>query len=85
MIFSEKWAWLPGSVFAVLGPVFRKTDLEVFCSGPKSCAVGSVGFLADFEFPKAVLGIGRCPIGLVAPWRLKTLDSQPVESNMGPL
>ena len=28
---------------------------------------------------------GSGPIGLVAPWRFKTLDSQPVKSNMGPV
>ena len=33
----------------------------------------------------AVLGIGREPIGFVAPWRFKTFDSQPEKSNMGPI
>ena len=33
----------------------------------------------------AVLGVGRVPIGLVAPWRFKWLDSQPDSSNMGPV
>ena len=33
----------------------------------------------------AVLGVGSGPIGLVAPWRFKTLDSQPEKSNMGPV
>ena len=42
------------------------------------------GFLADFEFYTAVLGVGSDPIGLVAPWRFKRLDSQPDSSNMGP-
>ena len=41
-------------------------------------------FLVDFEFYMAVLGVGMCPIGLVAPSGLKTLDSQPEKSNMGP-
>ena len=40
---------------------------------------------ADFEFYMAVLGVGRGPIGLVAPLRLKILDSQPDPSNMGPV
>ena len=33
----------------------------------------------------AVLGVGRVPIGLVAPLRFKWLDSQPDSSNMGPV
>ena len=44
-----------------------------------------VGFLVDFEFSMAVLGVGRVPIGLVAPLRFKWLDSQPDSSNMGPV
>ena len=48
-------------------------------------SVGSVGFLVDFEFVMAVLGVGRIPIGLVAPLRFKWLDSQPDSSNMGPV
>ena len=40
--------------------------------------------LVDFEFYMAVLGIGMGPIGLGAPLRFKTLDSQPEKSNMGP-
>ena len=48
-------------------------------------SVGSVGFLIDFEFPMAALGVGRVPIGLVAPLRFKWLDSQPDSSNMGPV
>ena len=44
-----------------------------------------MGFLVDFEFYMAVLGVGMCPIGLVAPLRFKTLDSQPEKSNMGPV
>ena len=31
------------------------------------------------------MGVGRGPIGLVAPWRSKTLDSQPGKCNMGPV
>ena len=42
-------------------------------------------FLVDFEFYMAVLGVGMGPIGLVAPWRFKTLDSHPDSSNMGPV
>ena len=45
--------------------------------------MGSSGFLVDFEFDMAVLGIGRSPIGLVAPLRFKTLASLPESSNMG--
>ena len=41
-------------------------------------------FLVDFEFYMAVLGVGMCPIGLVALLGFKTLDSQPEKSNMGP-
>ena len=44
-----------------------------------------MGFLVDFEFYMAVLGVGMGPIGLVAPLRFKTLDSQPEKSNMGPV
>ena len=47
--------------------------------------MGSVGFLPDFKFYMAVLGVGRVSIGLVAPWRFKILDSQPDSSNMGPV
>ena len=47
--------------------------------------MGSIGFLVDFEFDMAVLGVGRDPIGFVAPWRFKMFDSQPVKSNMSPL
>ena len=32
-----------------------------------------------------VLGVERDPIGFVAPWRFKTLDSQPEKSNMDPV
>ena len=46
-------------------------------------SVGSVGFSVDFEFSMEVLGVGRVPIGLVAPLRFKWLDSQPDSSNMG--
>ena len=48
-------------------------------------SVGSVGFLVDFEYSMAVLGVGRVPIGLVTPLRLRWLDSQPDSSNMGPV
>ena len=48
-------------------------------------SVGSIGFLVDFEFYMAVLGVGRVPIGLVAPLRFKWLDSQPDSSNTGPV
>ena len=47
--------------------------------------MGSVRFLPDFEFYMAVWGVGRVPIGLVVPLRFKWLDSQPVESDMGPV
>ena len=47
--------------------------------------MGSVGFLSDFEFYIAVLGVGRVSIGLAAPWRFKMLDSQPDSANMGPV
>ena len=41
-----------------------------------------MGFLVDFEFYMAVLGVGMGPFGLGAPLRLETLDSQPEKSNM---
>ena len=44
-----------------------------------------MGFLLDFEFYIAVLGVGMCPIGLVAHLGFKTLDYQPGKSNMGPV
>ena len=47
--------------------------------------MGTIGFLADFEFYMAVLGVPSGPIGFVAPWRFKWLDSQPDSSNMGPV
>ena len=47
--------------------------------------MGSVGFLADFEFYMAVLGFRRGPIGFIAPLSFKWLDSQPDKSNMGPV
>ena len=47
--------------------------------------MGSIGFLADFEFYMAVLGFRRGPIGFIAPLSFKWLDSQPDSSNMGPV
>ena len=47
--------------------------------------MGSIGFLADFEFYIAVLGIPSGPIGFVAALGFKILDSQPEKSNMGPV
>ena len=47
--------------------------------------MGSGGCLVAFEFCMAVLGVRRGPIGLIAPLRLKILDSQPDSSNMGPV
>ena len=47
--------------------------------------MGSVGSLLDFEFSGVLWGVGRCPIGFVAPRRFKTLDSQPGKCNMGPV
>ena len=47
--------------------------------------MGSIGFLADFEFYMAVLGVGRGPIGFIAPLSFKWLDSQPDSSIMGPV
>ena len=47
--------------------------------------MGSIGFLADFEFYMAVLGFRRGPIGFIAPLSFKWLDSQPEKSNMGPV
>ena len=47
--------------------------------------MGSVGFLVDFEFFMAFLGVLRGPTGLVAPLRFKMLDSQPEKSIMGPV
>ena len=44
-----------------------------------------MGFLVDFEFYMAVLGVRMGPIGLVAPLGFKTLDSQLEKSNMGPV
>ena len=46
---------------------------------------GPLDFLVDFEFYMAALGVGRGPIGLVAPLGFKTLDSQLEKSNMGPV
>ena len=48
--------------------------------------VGEVRWiLLDSAFYMIVLGVGVGPIGLVAPLRFKTLDSQPEKSNMGPV
>ena len=47
--------------------------------------MGSVGFLSDFEFYMAVLGVPSGPIGFVAPLGFKILDSQPDSSDMGPV
>ena len=47
-------------------------------------SVGSVGFLVDFEYSMAVLGVGRGPVEFIAPLSFKWLDSQPVKSNMSP-
>ena len=40
-------------------------------------SVWSIGFLADFGFDMAVLGVPSGPSGLVAPLGFKILDSQP--------
>ena len=48
-------------------------------------SVSSIVFLLDFVFSMTVVGVRRGPIGLVAPWRFKMLDSQPEKSNMGPV
>ena len=42
-------------------------------------------FLLDFGFLGWVWGVRSGPIGFVAPWRFKTLDSQPGKCNMGPV
>ena len=47
--------------------------------------MGSIRFLADFEFDIAGLRIRRGPIGFIAPLSFKWLDSQPEKSNMGPV
>ena len=44
-----------------------------------------MGFLADFEFYIAALGIPSGPLGFVAALGFKILDSQPEKSNMGPV
>ena len=44
-----------------------------------------MGFLVDLGFYMAVLEVGMGPIGLLAPLRFKTLDSQPEKSSMGPV
>ena len=46
---------------------------------------GPLDFCRIFKFSMAVLGVGRVPIGLVAPLRFKWLDSQPDSSNMDPV
>ena len=43
----------------------------------------SVGLLFDFEFYMVDLRGGRGPLGFIAPWRFKILDSQPEKPNMG--
>ena len=48
-------------------------------------SVGSIGFLIEFEFSMAVLGVPSGPIGFVATMGFKILDSQPDSSNMGPV
>ena len=50
-----------------------------------SWVVGVHWILSDFEFSRAVLGVGKVPTGLVAPLRFKWLDSHPDSSNMGPV
>ena len=46
---------------------------------------GGFDFWSILIFVMAVLMVGMCPIGLVVPWRLKVLDSQPVKSKMDPV
>ena len=45
----------------------------------------SIGFLLGLEFSGVVWGVGRCPVGFVAPWTFKTLDSQPGKCHMSPV
>ena len=47
--------------------------------------MGSIGFLADFEFYTAVLGVPSGPIEFAAPLGFKMLDSQPDSKNIGPV
>ena len=47
--------------------------------------MGSIGFLADFQFHMAVLGVPSGPIEFVAALGFKILDSQPEKSDMGPV
>ena len=47
--------------------------------------MGSIGFLLDFEFYMAVLGVPSGPIEFIAPLGFKWLDSQPDSSNIGPV
>ena len=47
--------------------------------------MGSIGFLPDFEFCVAALGVPSGPMALVAASRFKTTDSQSDSSNMGPV
>ena len=52
------------------------------------CTVGLAGYivvLVDFEFCMVVVWVGSGSIGLVAPFRFKTCDSQPEKSNVGPV
>ena len=46
---------------------------------------GSIGFLLDFEFYMAVLGVPSGPIEFAAPLGFKMLDSQSDSSNIGPV
>ena len=48
-------------------------------------SAGSIGFLADFEFCMAVLGVPSGSIAFAAALGFKWLDSQPDSSNMGPV
>ena len=76
---------LSGSMSMVLGPLGAKIVAKL---APRPLKKGLktdfVGFLIDFEFSMAVLGVGRGPIAFAAPWRFKILDSQPDSLNMGP-
>ena len=45
---------------------------------------GALNCFVDSEFHIAVFEVGSGPIGLSVPFTFKALDSQPVQSNVGP-
>ena len=81
---EDDWGF-GGSVGEVTG-LGASLDPSQFCGRNHlvHTFAGLAGCLLDFDFYMTVLGVGRGPIGLIAPLIFKMLDSQPERSKLSP-